>query len=140
MPEDWVAAMRGLYRRLDAELASLSLACDGCGDCCHFDKVDHVLYASELERRFLAREGLLPEQPDAPVELLAAGLRCPYQTDNRCQAREGRVLGCRLHFCSWADSEAEGEVAERWHYELKRLHETLDCAWNYRPLLPLRTE
>lgn len=137
MAEDWAGAMRDFYRRLDAELAVLSLKCEGCGVCCHFDRVDHILYASGLERRFLALEGILPPRPDASGELLAAGLRCPYQAGGRCHAREGRVLGCRLHFCSWADTEAEGEVAERWHAELKRLHDEFGEAWEYRPLLPI---
>ncbi len=123
--------MRALYRELDAELAGLS--CAGCGRCCHFDEVDHLLYASRLERLYLAQTARVPDQPDAPPELLAAGLRCPFQQHNRCLAREGRVLGCRLHFCAAENPE----LSERWHGRLKRLHEELGEEWEYGPLLPL---
>lgn len=139
MTTGWAGAMRDFYRRLDAELSGLSLLCNGCGVCCHFDQVEHILYASELERRFLSLAGVFPGRPDASDGLLAAGLRCPYQAGGGCQAREGRVLGCRLHFCAWPDADAESEVAERWHGELKRLHDGLGVPWEYRPLLPLET-
>ena len=128
--------MRDFYRRVDAALAALDLECRGCGECCHFDVVDHILYASELERRFLREAASLPENPDANADLLAQGLRCPYQADDRCHARNGRVLGCRLHFCDWADSAEEMDFAETWHTELKRLHAALGVDWDYRPLLP----
>lgn len=136
--EDWAEAMRGLYARVDAALAERGLACAGCGECCHFDVVDHVLYASELERRMLRLTGEFPAVPDADGELIEKGLRCPFQAGNRCHARDGRVLGCRLHFCAWANSAEEMDFAEAWHGELKKLHDELGIEWEYRPLLPLR--
>ena len=135
-PMEWSARLEEFYRELDRELEDLGAVCDGCGECCHFDKVDHVLYASRLERLHLARAAELPLHPDATPELLAAGLRCPYQSGGRCLAREGRVLGCRLHFCSWPARQDENDFAERWHAKLKELHDTLGVGWDYRPLLP----
>lgn len=128
-----LAAMRDFYRDLDAELAGREHACDACGRCCRFDEADHILYASALERLYLAHAAAMPEHPDAPPDLLAAGLRCPFQHHNLCLAREGRTLGCRLHFCR----EEAGERAELWHERLKRLHEALGVAWDYAPLLPI---
>lgn len=154
--------MRDFYRALDAELAEReggggncdcdgnrnsnrnsnsnsgnsgkgNNGCDACGRCCRFDEADHILYASALERLYLAQTAVRPEHPDASPELLAAGLRCPFQKDNLCQAREGRTLGCRVHFCR----EEAGDWAEAWHERLKRLHETLGVEWAYAPLLPL---
>lgn len=130
--------MRRLYARLDAELAALGVVCGGCGRCCRFDEVDHVLYASRLERRYLALVSpFFPGSGDH--ELIARGLRCPYQTETGCRAREGRVLGCRLHYCTWDDPVLEERVYAEWHERLKRMHDELGEPWDYRPLLPLQT-
>lgn len=137
MPPEWFAAMLDFYREADAEIASLDPACRACGDCCRFDRAEHILYASRLEKDYLLNASPPPPAPDAPPELLAAGLRCPYQIGGRCLARDGRVLGCRLHFCSWSDAGAAEDMAERWHQRLKRLHERLGVEWIYAPLLPL---
>lgn len=133
MNDAWFEAMRGFYRELDGELAGLAAACAGCGRCCHFDEVEHILYASRLERLYLARVAAAPARPDAAPELLASGKRCPFQKNRACLAREGRVLGCRLHFCAREDDE----LSARWHDRLKRLHEELGVEWEYGPLLPL---
>lgn len=138
MEQDWAGRLRLLYRDLDAELARLGVACRGCGECCHFDKVDHILYASELERRLLAVDAVPSSNPDASVEQLSGGLRCPFQERGRCMAREGRVLGCRLHFCSWPEHGDEFAFTENWHGRLKALHDDLGVEWGYRPLLPWR--
>lgn len=126
-----------LYAELERAQAALDVTCDGCGACCHFDVADHVLYASELERSYLLETARPPDSPDGGADLLARGLRCPYQRDERCQAREGRTLGCRLHFCCWSDAAAEAEFCERWHGRLKRMHDELGLEWGYGPLLPL---
>lgn len=126
-----------LYAELEGELAVKEVECAGCGTCCHFDVADHVLYASELERRYLLESVIPPDHPDGDVELLARGLRCPFQEEGRCRAREGRVLGCRLHFCRWANAAEEAEFCELWHGKLKWLHDELNMEWRYGPLLPL---
>ena len=132
----WFKAMRDFYRKLDRELAGRS--CAACGRCCRFDEADHVLCASRLERRYLALTARVPDNPDAPPELLAAGRRCPFQTGGRCGAREGRVLGCRLYFCG-PGGAADGEaLAELWHGRLKRLHEEFGAEWEYGRLFPMR--
>lgn len=137
MSEPWFEAMRNFYRDLDEELSGLEVSCRGCGCCCHFDVVDHILYASGLERRYLVRVAGPQPLADAEPEQLAWGLRCPYQSGGRCQAREGRALGCRLYHCDWPDGVDEDMVYQRWHERLKRLHDELGEEWDYRPLLPL---
>lgn len=125
-----------LYRQLDMELAALGEICTGCGTCCHFDKMDHILYASTLERE-LMRQAARPESMDADEELIAAGKRCPFQEHTQCRAREGRTLGCRLHFCHGAHTPHVENLSEYYHERLKELHNRLDIDWDYRPLLPL---
>lgn len=132
---EWRLRLAELYRELDVRLAALGASCAGCGECCRFDRADHVLYASLLERLYLAASEATRAEPGADAALLAAGLRCPFQSGGRCLAREGRVLGCRLHHCA-GDQEALGELSEAWHARLRALHDELGFAWDYRPLLP----
>ncbi len=135
-----------LYADLEAEQRRMGLSCSGCGACCRFDEVDHVLYSSDLERRHLLAVSTPPAEPDRDgdatrAELLKTGLRCPFQKDGHCEARDGRPLGCRLHFCRRPKETESGEEAfcETWHARLKRLHDDLGLEWRYRPLLPLET-
>ncbi|MDR3077499.1 MAG: YkgJ family cysteine cluster protein [Planctomycetota bacterium] len=133
------AALRRFYREVDAVLVAGGRSCRGCGRCCRFDEAEHRLYASRLERDYLL-ESVAPFTPaeegesEHSVELLAAGLRCPFQKEGRCLAREGRALGCRLFFCSGLDDG----LSEHWHQRLKHLHRDLGLEWDYAPLLPLR--
>lgn len=136
MDEKW-RRLAGFYRELDAELERLGPECRGCGECCRFDRVDHILYASDFEREYLLRISAAPEPSGGDVDLLSRGLRCPFQRDDGCTARDGRVLGCRLHFCEGLGDADEEEFCEDWHNRLKALHAELGLDWNYRPLLPL---
>jgi Fe-S-cluster containining protein len=132
MIPDPLEAMRLFYAEADGAIAAAGALCRNCGACCHFETAGHTLYASRLERFYLARTALRSEATEQPPELLAAGLRCPFQSAGGCLARIGRPLGCRLHFCSARNDD----FSESWHRELKRLHETTGAPWVYRPLLP----
>lgn len=127
--------LSALYAALDLALEEKGWLCRGCGECCHFDQVDHILYASELERHYLLANADKAQDPDGDTELLGKGLRCPYQKDNKCLARLGRPLGCRLHFC---DADDDFDFYELWHSRLKQLHIDSGQAWQYGPLLPLK--
>lgn len=140
---DWHTAMRQFFAEVDAavaqQAASTGAACTACGTCCKFDVAEHTLFASELERRWLLTTAPAPAEP-APGSLEAQGLRCPWQTDNRCTAREGRVLGCRLYYCTWPAGTVEDDLYAQWHNRLRCLHDALGVDWAYRPLLPLEPE
>ncbi|MDR3210939.1 MAG: hypothetical protein LBU79_03375 [Planctomycetota bacterium] len=132
-----LTALGCLYARLDQEIAqNAGKRCATCGDCCHFESAGHRLYASTLERSLLARQAR-PTHPDASQSQLARGERCPFQVKQGCAARQARTLGCRLFFCQDNAPEEWNVRAEAWHQELKRLHDQLGVAWDYRPLLPL---
>ncbi len=125
-----------LFRRLDMELAALGEICAGCGTCCHFEKMEHILYASNLERE-LMHSAPRPDDIDADAELIATGKRCPFQQHTQCRARETRPLGCRVHFCYGSHTPNVERLSQQYHEELKELHRRLDIDWDYRPLLPL---
>lgn len=120
-------ALRQLYDDLGEELRALALHCSACGDCCRFEEADHVLCASELE---LALLKALPTQ-DRPVP---AG-RCPHHVENRCEARDARVLGCRLHFCQTSPEQRQRleELSIAFHERLVQLHQAHGVPYAYGP-------
>ncbi len=126
--ESALSALAGLYADLERETARLGLTCKACGECCCFDRADHVLYVSRLEADWLRRvAGIRPASgPD----------RCPYQEGDVCTARKGRMLGCRLHFCSAAGAAREklDALSCACHARLKRIHDEHNIEWRYRPL------
>lgn len=145
MRDDWAARLGEFYREVDGAVEGKGWRCRACGECCRFDVAGHRLYASGLERRYLLDTAVLPEKTAAGCEaeteteadLLARGLRCPYQAGGRCYARGGRPLGCRLYFCGAADDARVADFYEEWHRRLKALSDEIGAAWEYRPLLPL---
>ncbi|MCD8140751.1 MAG: hypothetical protein LUE17_13405 [Planctomycetaceae bacterium] len=136
-PHEPFRRLAALYQALDDDLAAHGATCRGCGECCRFDRVDHILYASDLEREYLLGIGPPPPVPPDDADLVRRGLRCPYQSGGACLARAGRVLGCRLHFCEGLGEVDLQEMGEGWHDRVKFLHAELGIPWNYRPLLPL---
>ncbi len=135
IPAEALSDLERLYARLEAELRALDLRCRACGGCCRFDEAEHVLFASDLERAFC-----LARSSDVAA---AAPLRCPWQKGSACTAREGRPLGCRLHFCETTPETAAAleDLSIRMHEALRRIHATHGLGWRYRPFLTsLRTK
>ena len=119
------AALKTLYKDLECDIVTLGLDCAGCGRCCHFEEFDHILFTTGLEYEYLlsVEKKMTPDSPD----------RCPYQVNEKCLARKGRPLGCRLFFCQ-AEKKSE-ELSEQYHRKLRELHELHGIEWVYRPLL-----
>lgn len=130
-----------LYTELNAEISALGYKCAGCGKCCHFDEIDHTLFATDLEIDCLLSNLAKPVLPENPE-------RCPFQKDERCRARESRPLGCRLYFCrgkngeklNCEDEDRLEELSTRYHERLKELHQELNLRWHYRPFLKTLAE
>lgn len=123
-----LAGMGAIYRDVEAEIAAANPACRLSGECCHFEKYGHRLYASRAEAQYFA----LHHDPPAP------GFehdRCPYLAGNRCTAREGRPLGCRVFFCDPAWKGKGEELTERMLGRLRRLSDRLGIPWDYKPFL-----
>ena len=115
--------LRELYARVDAEIAARNPLCELSGRCCDFPRSGHRLYATEAEVAFAV-------EARGSIPAAASGL-CPWWVDGRCTNREGRPLGCRLYFCDpgWKDEMAA--AYERWHAELKALHERHGLPYRY---------
>ncbi len=90
-PEAFVELAR-IYAEADAAVAGVGAVCTNRAVCCDFDKVDHTLFATDLEVEFLLATHGPPDRWEHPN-------RCPYQVDGLCTARRARPLGCRTYFC-----------------------------------------
>lgn len=134
--------LAALYAALAAELAAgageagpgAGSSCRACGECCHFEAVEHTLFASELEWAYARAVAGAPPTGPAQAAKAAASARCPYQVDGRCLAHRARPLGCRLYFCA-APSDGDDARAERHHRALKAIHDDCAIPWDYRPWL-----
>lgn len=133
VPQAAVDELSALYRRVDEQLAARRPRCELSGRCCDFPTSGTQLWASTLEvaHALAAAQGEVPAAPPA---------LCPWWQGGLCHLREGRPLGCRLYFCDpdWADEMAP--TYERFHDELRRLHERHGVAYVYRRFVDAAAE
>ena len=124
--EQFLSELGDLLRRAagaaDELAAGNAEPCRACGHCCRFDESGHWLYVSTGELALLG--GVEPPQPPRRG-------RCPYQVDARCTARDRRALGCRVFFCDERVREGSHELYERFHRQVRRLHERRGVAYLY---------
>ncbi len=103
-------------------IAASNPACESCGQCCDFAKMEHRLYVSTGEL------ALLYSQPaPQPAKLW----RCPYQIDKKCLARKHRPLGCRVFFCR---SPLKEDFYEQFHRKTVQLHRQFSVPYFYAEL------
>lgn len=128
-PIDVLELVREVHRDLDAAIAARGPVCRLSGRCCKFEEYGHTLFLSRVER-----ETLIADAP-APVRPLDDGETCPWQdTHGRCNAREGRPLGCRVYYCDPTYEAEAGPISEEFLGRLKRIADAAGLPWDYRPL------
>ena len=92
IPERAFKKLEALYGELAGELPSVGGVCTACGECCHFDRMDHELYATRLEIEYMKQCGRPPDWSRGPDV-------CPFLSpEGKCGARAHRPLGCRTYF------------------------------------------
>lgn len=129
MPGDRAEAalvrLRAIYDRAARAIgATPTLFCGKSGRCCRFREAGHELFLSALEFSEMAMRG-------GPRE--GEGIdACPWLEEGLCANREGRALACRTYFCS--DEAAAAAITERFHAEIRALHEELSIPYEYAPL------
>ena len=130
-PEALEVLVRGLeaaYGELEAEISASNPVCRRSGNCCHFAKFGHRLYASRAEALYFAfRHGV----PDGPFSHDS----CPFMRENSCTAREGRPLGCRVFFCDPSWKGRDSELSEKYIRRVGQLSDRLGISWDYRPFM-----
>ncbi len=120
------AGLCELYASADAAMAPWQHECEACGHCCRLQEFGHRLYVSTAELALLLRE----PPPTGPTPG-----QCPYQVGRLCTARTRRTLGCRTFFCRPDLADASRALHERFHAELRRLHEARRIPYRYVELV-----
>lgn len=122
---DVVAAVRTLYAEVQTEIDARRPLCVMSGRCCRFEEFGHRLFVTTMELAAFVAD--LPDQPIAPWD----GTGCPFQVAKLCTVHTIRPFGCRMFFCDSTSTQWQNEQYERFHAELKRLHESLGVPYVY---------
>lgn len=120
-----ITSVEALYRDVQLEIDRRRPICVVSGRCCRFDEFGHRLYVTTLElAHFLHR------LPPAHARATNPG-GCPFQREKLCTVHSFRPFGCRIFFCDATSTDWQHEMYERFHADLKRLHETLEVPYFY---------
>ena len=126
MRQDAVCAVEGLYARVQAEIDRRKPACAVSGRCCRFEEYGHRLFVTTIE---LAR--FVHDLRPTPTARDWDGRGCPYQRQKLCTVHPIRPFGCRMFFCDATSTDWQNAAYERFHSELKQLHEWLNVPYYY---------
>jgi len=120
-----LASVDDLYRDVQTEIDRRRPLCVVSGRCCRFDEFGHRLYVTTLELAHFLHH--LP-----PAHARATNPRgCPFQLQKLCTVHSFRPFGCRIFFCDATSTDWQHHMYERFHGDLKRLHETLEVPYYY---------
>jgi Fe-S-cluster containining protein len=124
-----VKAVGAIYDAVQREIDARRPLCVMSGRCCRFEEYGHRLYVTTLElASFLAAAapgGLLMRIDHRDRQ------GCPFQLNGLCSVHAFRPFGCRIFFCDPTATQWQQDLYERYHAELKRLHETLGVRYFY---------
>lgn len=119
-------AVDQLYRSVQAEIDHRRPLCVVSGRCCRFEEFGHRLFVTTLElARFVHELGATPGV-DA-----WDGTGCPFQRARLCTVHSIRPFGCRMFFCDATSTDWQNAAYERFHAELKQMHERLGVQYWY---------
>ena len=124
--QDVLEAVDQLYRSVQAEIDGRRPVCVVSGRCCRFEEFGHRLFVTTLE---LAR--FVHELGAAPGTESWDGTGCPFQRARLCTVHAIRPFGCRMFFCDATSTDWQNAAYERFHAELKHLHERLGVPYLY---------
>ena len=125
---DVLEAVRGLYADVQREVDARRPVCEMSGRCCRFDEYAHRLYVTTIE--LAAFVHALDQARALPAEGWD-GTGCPFQASKLCGVHPFRPFGCRMYFCDATSTEWQNQAYERFHRELKGLHDTLGVPYAY---------
>lgn len=129
------AAVTGLYDRLAIEITARRPRCDALGECCRFDAYGHRLYVTTIELITFAAQlpAIRPSSSKQRLNVLqpSSGGACVFQIDGLCGVHSIRPFGCRMFYCDPMATDWQQNTYERFHTELKALHEQLGVPYMY---------
>lgn len=117
-----------LYRSVQAEIDARRPTCVVSGRCCRFEEFGHRLYITTLELAHFTRQ-LGGSHHAAATDWDGAG--CPFQRAKLCSVHAIRPFGCRMFFCDATSTDWQNAAYERFHADLKRLHEEFEVPYFY---------
>ena len=123
---DVLEALARVYADIQREVDARRPICSASGKCCRFEEYGHRLYVSTLE---LA--GFVAALPADARVASWDGTGCPFQVAGLCSVHSIRPFGCRMFFCDPTSTDWQNARYERFHAELKRLHEQLNVPYLY---------
>jgi Fe-S-cluster containining protein len=144
------AAVSDIYDALQAAIDLRRPLCTTSGRCCNFESYGHRLYVTTME--LAAFDGQLEsaQAQSSQQEPIASPAKnslplltttsnkppttnssCPFQIDRLCSVHGIRPFGCRVFFCDQTATDWQHEQYERFHAQLRRLHEELDVPYFY---------
>jgi Fe-S-cluster containining protein len=121
-------AVERLYAEVGREIEARRPVCVLSGRCCRFEEFGHRLFVTTIEMAtFLHALG--------PGETLTRpgwdGTGCPFQAGKLCGVHAVRPFGCRMFFCDETSTEWQNQAYERFHAQIKQLHERLGVPYRY---------
>jgi Fe-S-cluster containining protein len=126
-------AVARIYARLQEAIATRRPVCNTSGRCCRFEEFGHRLFVSTMELAAFIYDLETTSWPAALEEARQTwnGAGCPFQVAKLCGVHPIRPFGCRIFFCDASSTGWQQEQYERFHGELKSLHETLNVPYFY---------
>ena len=145
------AAVEKLYAAVQGKIDERRPLCIVSGRCCRFEEFGHRLFVTTIEMAAFVHElnGRVTGGPPMSFEpknggdpsatqrikvqlpLVWDGTGCPYQINKLCSVHAFRPFGCRMFFCDATSTEWQNQQYERFHAELKQLHETHKVPYFY---------
>lgn len=120
-----------IYADHDKAVVVSQAVCNQRGVCCDFKHMDHLLYASSLEiAYFLNYSDWLADATGTPKPVKHD--ECPWFVGGQCEARKGRVLGCRSFFCM--SETISSDLYEAHYQRIKELHRKYNLDYLYVPV------
>lgn len=124
------SAMQAMVHEAAESVRSHRPVCLSGGNCCRFETFGHGLWLTGLEVAWsLRRIGGPPGTPQ--VEDAVRRGDCPFLVHGTCSVHAARPLGCRAYFCDGAGSGWQEAMLERWHGQVRDLHERLALPYRY---------
>lgn len=123
VPAEAIEAVRSIYIAFESERAVRRPKCDRSGRCCHFETFGHRLFVTTIEAAAF--------RPAVDPRADFDGTGCPYQIDGLCAAHDVRPFGCRAYFCDPTSEAWQQTLYERFHAELRELHDRFGVAYAY---------
>ena len=118
------ATVADLYAAVQREIDQRKPLCVISGKCCRFEEYGHRLYVTTVElAAFVHSSPAMPSDWD--------GMGCPFQKNKLCSVHPIRPFGCRMFFCDPTSTEWQNHRYERFHADLKRIHEQFDVPYFY---------